>query len=157
MYPIYGNCKIISKSLSLLPLSPPPPFPPLPSTDGTSPPKPHAPVDEKQRLVSASYVNYGPTTNNGDPDHHRGVFTKSHGDGMLQSTLNDGFKTLFPNMRQRHHVPQQQGFPTSHIGLVGRGATPIGNNLMTGGNTATPPSSDWPDLKPQKSAIVDSK
>ena len=76
-----------------LSLSPPPIGPP-------SPPKPEGPVDEKQRLASASYVNYGPTTNSGLEELQVKDSPPLDGKGeTLRSTLEDGFKTMFPSIQ----------------------------------------------------------
>ena len=65
------------------------------------------PVDEKERLASASYVNYGPTTNNGLAElQAREIMEKPSSEGggatgeMLRSSLEDGFKAMFPNMQK---------------------------------------------------------
>ena len=66
-------------------------------TGSPSPPK-CSPVDERQRLASVSYVNYGPTTINGLTESQtKEIFHKPReGTGeMLRSTLEDGFKTMF--------------------------------------------------------------
>lgn len=59
-------------------------------------------MDEKERLASASYVNYGPTTNNGlaELQAREGIEKPHEGAGeMLRSTLEDGFKAMFPGMQ----------------------------------------------------------
>lgn len=61
-------------------------------------------VDERQRLASASYVNYGPTTNNHlDELHTKGSVETPRSSLLLdnkvdsfQSSLDDGFQSLFP-------------------------------------------------------------
>ena len=68
-------------------------------TGSPSPPK-CSPVDERQRLASVSYVNYGPTTINGLTESQtKEIFHKPReGTGeMLRLTLEDGFKTMFLN------------------------------------------------------------
>ena len=63
------------------------------------------PIDERQRLASASYVNYGPTTNSHlDELQTKGTVPTSAAHSLqakakgnsLQLTLDDGFKSLFP-------------------------------------------------------------
>ena len=59
-------------------------------------------IDEKQRLASASYVNYGPTTNNPLEELHAQK-TKIPSSGRkgetLRTTLEDGFLTMFPGIQ----------------------------------------------------------
>ncbi len=106
-----------------------------------SPPNTYQPVDEKQRLVSASYVNYGPTTNNGVSDHLVREISHKPCDGsheMLRSTLENGFKTLFPSIHQ--------GLPASQL-----------PSNQFSNSQSHHSSSEWPDLNTEKPATVNSK
>lgn len=146
------TCDLIVNILSLP--SPPLPSPPIPSSfpnipPDSSPPKSREPVDEKQRLVSATYVNYGPTTNNGLNEYQAREI--SHGKpcngttDMLRSTLEDGFKILFPNI---HSNPVHQGLQTSaQTGSSSSNRFP--STDLPSDNTKNM-TSEWPDLKTDK-------
>ena len=60
-------------------------------------------IDERQRLASASYVNYGPTTNSHlDELHTKGTIDSPRSSlprdkvDVFQPLLDDGFQSLFP-------------------------------------------------------------
>ena len=115
----------------------------------SSPPKPEAPIDEKQRLVSASYVNYGPTTNNGVSEYQvkEVVHKPSEGTGeMLRSTLEDGFKTMFPNMQPRTTI--RQGLQAGQTGSAH--VTSQLYNPSVKLESKDTPTTEWPDLQTDK-------
>ena len=112
------------------------------------PSKSQQPVDEKQRLVSASYVNYGPTTNNGVSEHHVREISHKPCDGtaeMLRTSLENGFRTLFPSIHV-HQGLQTSQLPSNQFGQ---------NNSQS--CDSDPSSSEWPDLNTEKPAAINSK
>ena len=115
----------------------------------SSPPKPEAPIDEKQRLVSASYVNYGPTTNNGVSEYQvkEVVHKPSEGTGeMLRSTLEDGFKTMFPNMQPRTTI--RQGLQAGQTGSAHITSQLYNPSVKL--ESKDTPTTEWPDLQTNK-------
>ena len=79
-------------------------------------------MDEKERLASASYVNYGPTTSNGLAElQAREIMEKPSSEGgttgeMLRSSLEDGFKAMFPSMQQPAASSLSQAVNVSKMG-----------------------------------------
>ena len=57
-------------------------------------------VSNEQKMIASAYVNYGPTTNNGLAELAARENTQRSSDGgvggMLLSSLEDGFKALYP-------------------------------------------------------------
>ena len=101
--------------------------------------------------MSASYVNYGPTTNNGLSEYQAREI--SHGkpcDGtaeMLRSTLEDGFKILFPNI---HSNPVHQGLQTGQTTSLPSTNRFPSSDIPLSNESVSNTTSEWPDLKPEK-------